>query len=365
MSKSWQTVYSMENPPSSPTCPWLLLAEEKEQKSHTRVFYNLFGDEFNNFKLPELAGKKCIGTSFGWLLSVGTDFQMNLFHPLSKHQLSLPPHPYVWEHCNRKFELDPIDYSDIFLYKCVLSRNPGNSVTLEYDRDCIIMVIHTNYKTLAFTRPGYKAWIDIKCDSRNFYDITFYKDKFYAVNNHGDVFVCHIKDDIAFAERIAIYNETEDYIHKYLVESSGDLFLVSRIQGGTHYQDNEFINDDSEDEDESEDENPYVTLGFIVLKLECSNEVKNKNEYEWVNVDSLGDQALFVGGNSSVSLSASSFNGCKANCIYFTDDNFDFFLATLNGGGYDMGVFSMEDGNIKQHYRGESLSYFAPPVCYI
>ena len=141
--------------------------------------------------------------------------------------------------------------------------------------------------------------------------------------------------------------------------------MVSRIQGGTHYQDNEFINDDSEDEDESENENPYVTLGFTVLKLECSNEVKNKNVYEWVNVDSSGDQALFVGCNSSVSLSASSFNGCKANCLYFTADNFDFFLATLNGGGYDMGVFSMEDGNIKQHYRGKSLSYFAPPVWYI
>ena len=67
------------------------------------------------------------------------------------------------------------------------------------------MVIHTNYKTLAFTRPGYKAWIDIKCDSRNFYDITFYEDKFYAINNHNDVFVCHIEDDIAFTERIAIY----------------------------------------------------------------------------------------------------------------------------------------------------------------
>ena len=55
-----------------------------------------------------------------------------------------------------------------------------------------------------------------------------------------------------------------------------------------------------------------MTLGFIVLKLECSNEVENKNEYEWVNVDSLGDQALFVGGNSSVSLSASSFNGLQS-----------------------------------------------------
>nr|POE57931.1 f-box protein [Quercus suber] len=322
--KAWQRVYSMKKPPLSPRCPWLLLAEEKEQKNHTRVFFNVFDNKVYNFKLPELAGRKCIGTSFGWLLSVGIDFQMNLFHPLTKHQ------------------------------------------------------------------PGYKAWIDIKCDSRRFYDITLYKGKFYAVNNRGKVFVCHIDGDIVFTECITFCKEPEDYIQKYLVESSGDLLLVSRIREGPLEAD-EFINDDFEDdiedvnihEDESEEEQeqdqeqvrevgqeiiyeiPYVTTGFKILKLESSSEVKSKNEYDWVNVDSLGDQALFVGDNSSMSLSASSFNGCKANCIYFTDDNVDCYPNCLNGGGYDMGVFSMEDGTIKQHYKGKSLSSFAPPVWFI
>ncbi|KAK7830834.1 hypothetical protein CFP56_027890 [Quercus suber] len=37
-------------------------------------------------------------------------------------------------------------------------------------------------------------------------------------------------------------------------------------------------------------------------------------------VDNLGDQVLFVGDSSSMSSSPSSFNGCKANCVYFTDD---------------------------------------------
>ena len=386
--KAWQRVYSMIKLPLSPRCPWLLLAEEKEQKNHTRVFFNVFDNKVYNFKLPELAGRKCIGTSFGWLLSVGIDFQMNLFHPLSKHQLSLPPHPYVWER-HRNFELFPLDYGDIFLYKCVLSRNPWNSKTHEYDRDCIIMVIYTNFKTLAFTRPGYKAWIDIKCDSQCFYDITLYKGKFYAVNNHGNVFVCHIDGDMAFTECVTFCKEPEDYIQKYLVESSGDLLLVSRIREGPLEAD-EFINDDFEDdiedvnihEDESEEEQeqdqeqvrevgqeiiyeiPYMTTGFKILKLESSSKVKSKNEYDWVNVDNLGDQALFV-GDTSMSLSASSFNGCKANCIYFTDDNVDCYLNCLNGGGYDMGVFSMENGTMKQHYRGKSLSSFAPPVWYI
>ena len=116
--KAWQRVYSMIKLPLSPRCPWLLLAKEKEQKNHTRVFFNVFDTKVYNFKLPELAGRICIGTSFGWFLSVGIDFQMTLFQPLSKHQLSLPTHPYVWDHY-RNFELIPLDYRDVFLYKCV------------------------------------------------------------------------------------------------------------------------------------------------------------------------------------------------------------------------------------------------------
>ncbi|XP_065621509.1 putative F-box protein At3g25750 [Quercus suber] len=218
--------------------------------------------------------------------------------------------------------------------------------------------VYSMKKPSSSPRPGYKAWIDIKCDSRCFYDIALYKGKFCAVNNHGNVFVCHIDGDIVFTVCITFCKEPEDY----------------EIEDVNVHED-EFEQEQEQEQDQDQEqlrelgqehiyEIPYVTTGFKVLKLECSTEVKSKNEYDWVNVDSLGDQALFVGDNSSMSLSASSFNGCKANCIYFTDDN-DYYLNSLNGGGYDMGVFSMEDETIKQHYEGKSLSSFAPPVWYI
>nr|XP_023882431.1 putative F-box protein At5g55150 [Quercus suber] len=385
--KSWRSVYSLENPPLAPRCPWLMLAEEKEQKSHTRVFVNLFDNKVYNFKLPELVGKKCIGTSFGWLLSVGTDFQVNLFHPLSKHLLSLPQ-PLFWNEDDNS-KLDHLDYRDMFFEKCVLSRNPWNLVTHEYDCDCIIMVIYGNGRSLAFTRPGYKAWIDIPSHSGSISDIAFYKGKFYAVNCHGEAFVCHTDDDIPFIESIAPRPPaTEEIIQMYIVESSGDLLVVSRFRGGHFFLEDDTEDEDSEDdiedenihesesegegedeEDEDEEEkindNPYVTIGFTILKLECSTKVRSKYKYKWVKVDSLGGQTLFVGDNSSVSLSASSFNGCKANCIYYTDDYVEVFPFTLNGGGYDMGVFSVEDGEYKHHYEGESLSYFSTPLWYI
>ena len=66
--KSWQSVYLLENPtlsPSSPRCPWLLLAEENEQSiKESRGFFNLFDSKVYNFKLPELVGKKMLRNIF-------------------------------------------------------------------------------------------------------------------------------------------------------------------------------------------------------------------------------------------------------------------------------------------------------------
>ena len=87
------------------------------------------------------------------------------------------------------------------------------------------MVIYSNYHTLAFTRPGNKVWINITSQSRCFDDIALYKGKFYAIDCQGKVFVCHINDDTAFTEPIAFYNETKDFIPKYIVELSGRSFV--------------------------------------------------------------------------------------------------------------------------------------------
>ena len=43
----------------------------------------------------------------------------------------------------------------------------------------------------------------------------------------------------------------------------------------------------------------------------------------WVTVENLGDRVFILGKDSSFSVSATEFSGCKGNCIYFTyeDDN--------------------------------------------
>lgn len=56
-----------------------------------------------------------------------------------------------------------------------------------------------------------------------------------------------------------------------------------------------------------------VTTKFEVFKFDA-------DEYKWIKINTLGDVALFVGENSSVSLLASNFLGCMPNCIYFLHD---------------------------------------------
>ena len=407
--KSWQSVVnSLEKPLLPPKCPWLMLAERERgnKERQIRSFFKLSDTKTYNFKLPELVGRKSYGASLGWLLTIGTDLQINLFHPLSKQLIALPPQPTFC--CQYNGKVERMYLRKNFVSKCVLSRSPWNSITHEYDRDCIIMTIYGDKKLSAFTRPGYKAWIDIKSPTRCYDDIAFYKGKFYVVDCHGEVFVCRTDDDQKLEFKVIVPRPkvTKGTTQKYIVISSGALLLVSRMRGGLsylggdrNYEENEFNNEDSKDDTEDEDafeeeseeeeeeeegggggggggreggkeeeyinDNAYLTIGFTVQKLKRCTQAGSKYRYKWVKVHSLGDQALFVGDNSSVSLSASSFNGCKANCIYFTDDHKLNYAYTLEGGGYDIGAFRMEDGKIDHPYPGESLSFFSTPLWYI
>lgn len=77
------------------------------------------------------------------------------------------------------------------------------------------------------------------------------------------------------------------------------------------------------------------------------------NCLEYSEVKNLGNRSLFLSARSaSFSVDASDC-GCKANCIYFTDDNSQYLE---EGGVMDMGIFDMEDRKIKRHL-GEACGF--------
>jgi len=64
----------------------------------------------------------------------------------------------------------------------------------------------------------------------------------------------------------------------------------------------------------------------------------NWDVLKWEEVQTLGENALFIGRNASLSFSAADFVGCRPNCIYFTN-NFS--------GKHDLGIFSLSDWSIE------------------
>ncbi|KAM1261513.1 hypothetical protein ACFX14_026745 [Malus domestica] len=66
----------------------------------------------------------------------------------------------------------------------------------------------------------------------------------------------------------------------------------------------------------------------------------------WVEVKSLGEQALFLTVDCCFSVLAAELEGCKGNCIYFTNSN-DIGLAFRELVRPDGSVFSMEDHSIE------------------
>ncbi|KAL1806901.1 hypothetical protein ACET3Z_029969 [Daucus carota] len=269
--------------------------------------------------LPEAAGKWILGTSKGWVLTLGADSEANLLHPLLRHQIPLPS-----------------------MTKC-------SKVTLSSSvlQDPTIMVIHGERGSLGFARFGDQEWKKVESPSVGpFVDITFHKGRFCAINHGGEIFVCNIDDGYtsgATGESIGMSPFfPANSGSMYLVDSENDLWYLARIRAVKYFKPPHNMRV------------KYRTTHFLVWRLDPKLGI-------WIRKHGLGGKAFFVGLNSSVSLSSS---GCiRPNCIYFTDDISDLYFP--DGGGHDMGIFDVERGTIEQHFQGRSLHPISPPLWYI
>lgn len=101
--RSWRSVAVKENFKGSQQIPWLMLAEEEEEEEegeggdknnravNGRRFVSITeGVAIGKLMLPEARGKRCLETR-GWLVTISESGDMNLLHPLTRVQVSLPP----------------------------------------------------------------------------------------------------------------------------------------------------------------------------------------------------------------------------------------------------------------------------------
>ncbi|OVA10867.1 Protein of unknown function DUF295 [Macleaya cordata] len=333
--------------------PWLMLPYNSNSLNR-RGFFSLSENKVYWLNLPEIChGSRCCGSSQGWLVLLGQSPIILLFNPLTSIQIHLPPittFPKVLDFniskVGKEYLLMDSPYRrslnymlDLFIKKIVLSSSPAS-----LSSDYVAVAILNETGELAFCKKGVRAWTMIEDAQSYSEDVIYYKGSFYAVNLIGSLAICDISGLSPLVTKIAVPAPQPvigaDIL--YLVDSFGELLLVSR-----HL---EFVMDTEPNI------SVYKTLRFNVFRLDSSLPY-------WVEVESLGDCMLFLGGNSSLCLLASDFSGCEGNCIYFTD-----YDSKANDYGkrriHDSGVFNVGDRSIKQlpYCSGFSRLFLPPPI---
>ncbi|MBA0651630.1 hypothetical protein Goklo_018938, partial [Gossypium klotzschianum] len=152
----------------------------------------------------------------------------------------------------------------------------------------------------------------------------------FNADHHGEIIYFNVTDRSFFKYLLINHNvDLENFEIKYLVESpAGELLLVEKIKMW-HWHENVGYNN---------------TEGAKVWNLKLDSE-----GWEWREMKNIGDCALFVGDNNSLSVVAPDFCGCQSNCIYFIDDYENFlFPSMVLENSYalkntkDVGVYNME-----------------------
>ncbi|KAK0586483.1 hypothetical protein LWI29_007793 [Acer saccharum] len=326
---SWRSAVPEEN--FKLKMPWLLLPPKI--CSDLRDFVIPSQGMTRRTLLPEANAKMCF-SSKGWIITIAQDLSMNLLHPFFRTQIKLPHIKSIY---NWYSLITPKMYA-VYINKAILSSNP--LLTSDYT----VMVIYGRKGVLAYSKPGDKAWTTINTWKGKYFDVTYYKGKFYAINSHGEIMACDVRgDNPTIAQVVANMPYNIPHWDKaYIVESLGRLLVVMRdgVCGRPIKEGSIGIT--------------YGTTEFRVYEVDLSTD-------NWTRIKDLGNTSLFLGHSSSMSIESDGVYA-KPNRIYFTDDCLEAYWFIKNGGGKDMGIYNIEDGSIEPYLLEDSRHRLTPPM---
>ncbi|OMO60105.1 putative F-box protein [Corchorus capsularis] len=173
-----------------------------------------------------------------------------------------------------------------FIFKLILSSSPISP-------NCIVEAIYGQTYSLAFVKPGDQQWTRID-STRSISDVTYFDGNFYAVNRIGKVFRCELGLDegssapkcVEFTDKPPQFNRTE---LNFIVDLGGHLCVI-----GCNYGEYQYIKE----------------YGEV--------------EMEYINAD---------------------YPACTSNCIYFTDNQSEFY-STTKGDGVNTGIYNCANKEI-------------------
>ncbi|KAK9665465.1 hypothetical protein RND81_14G113800 [Saponaria officinalis] len=324
--------------------PMLLISTDSAER---RNVYSLPDGQVYHLKLPVPYNTRCIGSSHGWLVFIEIfSYVITLFNPFyfgdSKGTIRLPaflPAKDFFESA-REYELNP----EYYIAKAVLSADPISCPNYT------VMLIHGEYKSLAYYKSGDETWTCIPGNPL-IHDLIYHNGRFRALCLWGELYTSDPEANRPQLESVSepLYGQLRSSGRRYIVMSNDGHTLFQLVRN-LRYR---LIGDGNV---------LYQTVSFSVYKLGCLNET-----FDWLQLSSIGDAALFVGDSYSYCVKASDFSGITPNSIYFTDDFHGFGSVYRNPyqfeGANDMGVFLIGDGSLRSHYDpGDTQKHLVPPI---
>ncbi|KAK7283441.1 hypothetical protein RIF29_12957 [Crotalaria pallida] len=314
-----------------------------------RAFFHLSNHKTHLLNLPEPSNRiRYCGSSHGWVVILDETPEIRLLNLITRTTLRLPqldtfPNVVSFSYSNIGREylvtsphggvhaLNLSQMCNSFVRKVVLSSSP--SLQSSFNDFAAFAIVGQGQHSLAFCKKGHDSWDFILSDELYCWeDVVYHNGLFYVVTNEGTIAVCDIygyaPPQVTIIQTAPIEFSGDIYYVVFLVK---DMLLVAR-----------FLEQVFDDDDVAGGvyNLVYRTVGFEAFKM-------NWGEMKWEKIETLGDHVLFVGGNSSLSLVASDFDGCcLKDCIYFTDDYSDSNYDDACG-KHDVGVFSLWDKSIE------------------
>ncbi|XP_074289409.1 F-box protein At2g17036-like [Silene latifolia] len=300
-----------------PVVPWLLLAENTQDNPHCIRKILDINNENKCYRrnLPETFGGRCWGSPYGWVAMAKRDLTVQLFNPITKATISFPSLetlPYLPKN-TPAYNNEQEDYYHwclgIYLTKITVLK-----VSEKGHDEFVIMIIYDFHERLAFARQGDPSWTSvlIKETSVHIFDVVAMDNHVFAIYDDAAIAYWEIKEFFGFERLVKpmdyLSGDHENFagfyrddVQVYLIQLDTDLLMVLRHTG--------------------EENSGYRTGDFEIFKV-------NHIDKHWENVENLGDVALFVGDNSSMSLSVAHAKCLQSSSIYFTDDLSEFWLST-------------------------------------
>ncbi|CAK7347947.1 unnamed protein product [Dovyalis caffra] len=368
--KSWKSALPRMPNLRQLQLPWLLHPCREEASLSSYGLFNLSDRKTYYLDLPIKSERILLrGSSHGWTVSIeGPRDEIYLMNPLTRVKIQLPSRSrfpdikgYFPENIENEYRFWHHELGEFYTLnsrmvrsnltdKFFVSSNP--SLTDDY----VVIVIYGESSRLAYCKPGDEKWtpfLENLENLANFHDCIFYKGKIHALIHNGKLIVIDILPVEPQAEQISPpYPVLESpYRHPhasssvpYIVESSCGLLLVERQYKISRTSDprKEYLS---------------KTVHFNVFKLDQLNCPK------WCNITDIGDEVLFIGFNTSVSISSLEFPELKRNNIYFTDNVICCHYEGIQGGS-EIGVFDLNRKSMEtlSGYKCDSNLVWPPPL---